>query len=106
MASVKITLGSVLNTVNATANTVTGLVDSLSASVGMLNTRVQAEAFKQQEDIKYELNNYSNVALGKAVMANTDNDIELERYMKQSPEHRQLFEKHWKLLTEQQVTSP
>lgn len=93
MASIRVTIGSVLDTVRSGAGAATGLLDSVAAGVGMLQARVNAEVIKQDTDLKIELHDHVDVAINRHSILKAERRLENQKFMDKSADHKAQFEK-------------
>ncbi|UCR75559.1 hypothetical protein PP742_gp01 [Alcaligenes phage vB_Af_QDWS595] len=92
MASLRMSVGSVLNTVVSAASTVTTTLDTITTGVGMLSARVNVEATKQETDLKLELHDHIDVAISRHSMLKAERKLEERKFIDQSANHSKFFE--------------
>jgi hypothetical protein len=92
MATARLTIGSVLGTVNTAAETLTGIIGTVSNGVGMVNAYVEEAAKKQQGRIK----NDQAIFITQLVIEGAEAEAEMHRgvinYCSKSSDHKRLFE--------------
>lgn len=91
MASLRMSVGSVLNTVVSAASTVTTTLDTITTGVGMLSARVNVEATKQETDLKLELHDHIDVSIDRHAMLKAERMLENKKFMNQSDDHTKFF---------------
>lgn len=92
MASIRITAGSVLNTVVSAAGAITTTLDTVTTGVGMLAARVNTEATKQEVALKLELHDHVDVAIDRHAMLKAERMLENKKFISQSDDHKKFFE--------------
>ena len=88
VANTRMTLASILGTVQTTASTVSSTMNAVNDAVGMLNKTVSTAAKKQDTRIKLELESYDRIALKESVIATHQAEEVLADYVRNLPEDR------------------
>ena len=92
MATARLTLGSVLNTVNTTATTVTSTLDAASKAVGMLNAYVENAASHQKARIAIDNEDFIESLVREKAQERTESTLRVQKYISQSPEHAKAYQ--------------
>ena len=105
MSTARLTLGSVLSTVNTTATTVTSTLDAASKAVGMLNAYVENAASHQKARIAIDNEDFIESLVREKAQERTESTLRVQKYIGQSPEHakayQEAYETYSKLLRPQ-----
>ena len=105
MATARLTLGSVLSTVNTTATTVTSTLDAASKAVGMLNNYVDNAAQHQKARIAVDNEDFIESLIREKSQERTESTLRVQKYIGQSQEHakayQEAYETYSKLLRPQ-----
>ena len=92
MATARLTLGSILSTVNTTATTVTSTVDAAGKAVGMLNAYVENAAAHQKARIAIDNEDFIENLIREKSQERTESTIRVQKYISQSTEHAKAYQ--------------
>ena len=92
MTTVRMILGSVLGTVNSTADAVFGLVDTATSSINMLNCFVESAATDQRERQLAHRASFRQNLMREAKMEIAAGNAEAVRFREESELNRTLFD--------------
>ena len=106
MSTARLTLGSILSTVNTTANTVTSTLDAVSSGIGMLNAYIDNAASHQKARIAVDNEDFIESLVREKAQERTESTLRVQKYINQSQEHAKAYqaacETYSKLLRPQQ----
>ena len=91
-ATARLTLGSLFGTVVTAAETITGVLDTVSNGVGMLNSYVENAACEQQARILNDKARFQKQLVIEGAQAETEMEIGALSYRKKSADHAELFD--------------
>lgn len=91
MSTSRITFGAVLNTIQATANTATSLVDTANASIGMLSSFVALHADHQRVRHIADREDFRETLVREKAMERATSSMKIAKFMDQSPEHKEAY---------------
>ena len=92
MATARLTLGSILSTVNTTATTVTSTLDAASKAVGMLNAYVENAASHQKARIAIDNEDFIESLIREKSQERTESTLRVQKYINQSQEHAKAYQ--------------
>ena len=92
MATARLTLGSILSTVNTTATTVTSTLDAASKAVGMLNAYVENAAQHQKARIAIDNEDFIESLIREKSQERTESTLRVQKYINQSQEHAKAYQ--------------
>lgn len=92
MATARLTLGSILSTVNTTATTVTSTVDAAGKAVGMLNAYVENAASHQKARIAVDNEDFIENLIREKAQERTESTLRVQKYINQSQEHAKAYQ--------------
>lgn len=92
MATVRMIAGSMLETVNSTADAVFGLVDTATSSIDMLNRFVQSAATDQRERQLAHRASFRQTLMREAKMKIAAGNAKVVRFREESDLNRELFD--------------
>ena len=102
MATARLTLGSILSTVNTTAATATSTLDAAGKAVGMLNAYVENAASHQKARIAVDNEDFIESLIREKSQERTESTLRVQKYIGQSTEHasayKEAYETYSKLL--------
>ena len=102
MSTARLTLGSVLSSVNTAANTVTSSLDAVSSGIGMLNAYIDNAAQHQKARIAVDNEDFIESLIREKSQERTESTLRVQKYISQSPEHasayKEAYETYSKLL--------
>ena len=105
MSTARLTLGSILSTVNTTATTVTSTLDAAGKAIGMLNNYVDNAAQHQKARIAVDNEDFIESLIREKAQERTESTLRVQKYISQSPEHakayQEAYETYSKLLRPQ-----
>lgn len=87
MSTARLTLGSILSTVNTTANTVTSTLDAVSSGIGMLNAYIDNAAAHQKARIAVDNEDFIESLVREKAQERTESTLRVQKYINQSQEH-------------------
>ena len=106
MSTARLTLGSILSTVNTTATTVTSTLDAAGKAIGMLNNYVDNAAQHQKARIAVDNEDFIESLVREKAQERTESTLRVQKYINQSQEHaeayQEAYETYSKLLRPQQ----
>lgn len=106
MTTARLTLGAVLGTVGSTANTITGVLDSINAGASMLNDYVSNAAETQRLNIKADTKVLKKTIIERISLEQMERRINIEKTCSKSERHAQLYQEAYNefkdLFTEEQ----
>ena len=106
MSTARLTLGSILSTVNTTATTVTSTLDAAGKAIGMLNNYVDNAAQHQKARIAVDNEDFIESLVREKAQERTESTLRVQKYINQSTEHakayQEAYETYSKLLRPQQ----
>lgn len=91
MATLRLTAGSVLGTVEKAATTLTSTIDVLSTGVGMINARVQQAAEAQRKTLLIEAETEDEEILDRVSLEQAQRRVQIEELVSRNPQ----LEKHF-----------
>ena len=92
MSTARLTLGSILSTVNTTATTVTSTLDAAGKAVGMLNAYVENAAAHQKARIAVDNEDFIESLIREKSQERTESTLRVQKYISQSPEHAKAYQ--------------
>ena len=92
MATARLTLGSILSTVNTTATTVTSTLDAAGKAVGMLNAYVENAASHQKARIAVDNEDFIENLIREKSQERTESTLRVQKYIGQSTEHAKAYQ--------------
>lgn len=92
MATVRMIVGSVLGTVNSTADAVFGLADTATSSINMLNRFVESAATDQRERQLAHRASFRQTLMREATMEIAAGNAEAVRFREESELNKTLFD--------------
>ena len=92
MATARLTLGSILNTVNTAANTVTSTLDAASTGIGMLNNYVNNAAAHQKARIAIDNEDFIESLVREKARERAESTLGVQKYIGQSTEHAKAYQ--------------
>ena len=92
MSTARLTLGSILSTVNTTANTVTSTLDAVSSGIGMLNAYIDNAAQHQKARIAIDNEDFIESLIREKSQERTESTLRVQKYISQSPEHAKAYQ--------------
>ena len=92
MSTARLTLGSILSTVNTTATTVTSTLDAAGKAVGMLNAYVDNAASHQKARIAVDNEDFIESLVREKAQERTESTLRVQKYINQSPEHAKAYQ--------------
>ena len=92
MSTARLTLGSVLSTVNTTATTVTSTLDAAGKAVGMLNAYVENAAQHQKARIAVDNEDFIESLIREKSQERTESTLRVQKYISQSQEHAKAYQ--------------
>ena len=92
MSTARLTLGSILSTVNTTATTVTSTLDAAGKAVGMLNAYVENAAQHQKARIAVDNEDFIESLIREKSQERTESTLRVQKYISQSPEHAKAYQ--------------
>ena len=92
MATARLTLGSILSTVNTTAATVTSTLDAAGKAIGMLNNYVDNAAQHQKARIAVDNEDFIESLIREKSQERTESTLRVQKYINQSPEHAKAYQ--------------
>jgi hypothetical protein len=99
MATARLTFGSILATVNTTANTITATLDAASSGVGMLNAFVDNAAKHQKARIAVDNEDFIENLIRDKSRERTASTLEVQKFIAQSPEHAEAYKSAYETYT-------
>lgn len=91
MATSRITFGAVLSTIGDAAGTVSTVLNTATASVGMLAKFVDDAAEQQRIRSIVDMDAFTEVLAEESAMAEAVRKSDILAFCKKSPDHQQLF---------------
>lgn len=95
MATTRMTLGSVLSTVQTTANTVTNVLGAANSSVGMLNRFITDASEKQNVRSKLDMAIFKEQLTRDKAQEESESELRVIDYCKQSSNHADSYQKSY-----------
>lgn len=92
MSTARLTLGSILSTVNTTATTVTSTLDAAGKAVGMLNAYVDNAASHQKARIAVDNEDFIESLVREKAQERTESTLRVQKYINQSQEHAKAYQ--------------
>ena len=92
MSTARLTLGSILSTVNTTANTVTSTLDAVSSGIGMLNAYIDNAASHQKARIAVDNEDFIESLVREKAQERTESTLRVQKYINQSQEHAKAYQ--------------
>ena len=92
MATARLTLGSILSTVNTTAATATSTLDAAGKAVGMLNAYVDNAASHQKARIAVDNEDFIESLIREKSQERTESTLRVQKYIGQSQEHAKAYQ--------------
>ena len=92
MSTARLTLGSILSTVNTTATTVTSTLDAAGKAVGMLNAYVENAASHQKARIAVDNEDFIESLIREKSQERTESTLRVQKYINQSQEHAKAYQ--------------
>jgi hypothetical protein len=93
MATARLTIGTILGTVNTAASAATGALDTIANTIGMANAYVEKAANEQAGRHKNDAALFTTQLVIEGAEAEAEMHRSVINYCKKSPEHKELFEK-------------
>ena len=92
MSTARLTLGSVLSTVNTTATTVTSTLDAAGKAVGMVNAYIDNAASHQKARIAVDNEDFIESLIREKSQERTESTLRVQKYINQSQEHAKAYQ--------------
>lgn len=92
MSTARLTLGSVLSTVNTTATTVTSTLDAAGKAVGMVNAYIDNAAQHQKARIAIDNEDFIESLVREKAQERTESTLRVQKYINQSQEHSKAYQ--------------
>ena len=87
MSNTRVTLASVLTTVQTTAQTLTDTMSTVNKGVGMINTLVTDAADKQKINSVLRMASFKEEAIRQAAYEEVESDLRVKKFCLQSTDH-------------------
>ena len=92
MSTARLTLGSILSTVNTTATTVTSTLDAAGKAVGMVNAYIDNAASHQKARIAVDNEDFIESLVREKAQERTESTLRVQKYINQSQEHAKAYQ--------------
>lgn len=92
MSTARLTIKSLLGTINTTATTVTNVVSVVNDSVGMVNAYVSSESQKQRVTLKANSLTFKRKLQETIALEEMNRRVEITQATNKSPEHLAYFQ--------------
>jgi hypothetical protein len=91
MATARVTLGSLLGTVNTAASTLTGTIGTIGKTVGMLDVLVTSASIKQRMDTRADLADYAQKLRVRCAQEEAEMHLDVVEFCGRSAAHKKLY---------------
>lgn len=91
MSTTRMTLGSVLNTVQTTASTVTNVLDTANAAIGMVSSYVEQAATHQKQRQIADNESFLVNLINEKAIEDSNALLAVDKFISQSTRHKELF---------------
>lgn len=100
MATARLTLGTILGTVNTAAGAATAALDTIANTIGMANAYVEKAAMEQRGRHLNDAKLFTRQLVIEGSEQLTEMNLHVLAYCKKSPEHKKLFEEAYEEFAE------
>lgn len=100
MATARLTLGTILGTVNTAAGAATAALDTVANTIGMANAYVEKAAMEQRGRHLNDAKLFTRQLVIEGSEQLTEMNLHVLAYCKKSPEHKKLFEEAYEEFAE------